>query len=171
MSCRLGQWTETELGARHQESIAKTTGCLSDTWSWTTSTKQETLMSRLRQRARGPGETAVTVYVDDMFKAPMGQFGRMKMSRMMADNDDELHAMADLIGVDRQHFQHTPSGDHYDISKGKRARAIEAGAIEITIYEMSAFAWHKHTRGSCVLPAQALVLMRETQRKLSNPVT
>ena len=113
----------------------------------------------------------MTVYIDDMFKAPKGQFGCMKMSRMMADNDDELHAMADLIGMDRQHFQRAPSGDHYDISKGKRALAIEAGAIEITIYEMSAFAWHKRTRGSCVLPAQALALMRETQRKLSKPVT
>jgi hypothetical protein len=41
---------------------------------------------------------------------------------------------------------------------------------EITIYEMSAFAWHKRTMGSCVPPAQALALMRETQRKLSNPM-
>jgi hypothetical protein len=102
----------------------------------------------------------VTVNIDDMFKAPLGQLGRVKMSRMMADNDDELHAMADLIGLDRQHFQHTPSGDHYDISKGKRVLAIEAGAVEITIYEMSAFAWHKRTKGSCVPPAQALALMR-----------
>jgi hypothetical protein len=35
--------------------------------------------------------------VDDMSEASMGQFGRMKTSRMMADNDDELHAMADLV--------------------------------------------------------------------------
>jgi hypothetical protein len=56
------------------------------------------------------------------------------MSRMIADNDDDLLAVADLIGLDRQHFQHTPSGDHYDISKGKRV-AIEAGAVEITIQE------------------------------------
>jgi len=127
------------------------------------------MVVRIEATGQGTGRDAVTVYIDDMFKAPLGQVGRMKMSRMMADNDDELHAMADLIGVDRQHFQRTTSGDHYDISKGKRALAIEAGAIEITIYEMSAFAWHKLTRGSCVPPAQALALMRETQRK--HPVT
>lgn len=28
----------------------------------------------------------MTVYIDDMHRYPMGQFGRMKMSHMIADN-------------------------------------------------------------------------------------
>ena len=66
----------------------------------------------------------MTVYVDDM-RAP---YGRMVMCHMIADGDDELHAMADTIGVARRWHQ----GDHYDISLGKRALAVAAGAVEIT---------------------------------------
>lgn len=60
------------------------------------------------------------IYVDDM----QARFGRMKMCHMVADSADELHAMADRIGVARRWFQ----GDHYDISLSKRALALAAGA-------------------------------------------
>lgn len=66
----------------------------------------------------------MTVYVDDM----RAKFGRMVMCHMIADSEAELHAMADRIGVARRWHQ----GDHYDISLGKRARAVELGAREIT---------------------------------------
>jgi hypothetical protein len=68
------------------------------------------------------------VYVDDM-RAP---FGRMIMCHMIADSEDELHAMADTIGVARRWCQ----GDHYDISLTKRALAVKAGAIEVTRREL-----------------------------------
>lgn len=66
------------------------------------------------------------VYVD---KA-RNQYGRMKMCHMVADTLDELHAMADRIGVKRKWFQNhaTP---HYDICQAKRQLAVEAGAIEV----------------------------------------
>lgn len=54
------------------------------------------------------------------------------MCHMMADSVEELHAMADTIGIDRKHFQ----GDHYDICKAKRKLAVEAGAVEITQRQM-----------------------------------
>lgn len=66
----------------------------------------------------------MSVYVDDM-KAP---YGRMIMCHMVADSEEELHAMADAIGVARRWFQN----DHYDIALGKRRLAIERGAMEIT---------------------------------------
>lgn len=79
----------------------------------------------------------MTVYVDDMYKSPMGKFGRgllkMKMSHMIATSDDELHAMADRIGVSRKWFQ----GDHYDICMAKRDAAIAAGAVPITLRQCS----------------------------------
>lgn len=70
----------------------------------------------------------MTVYVDDMHKYPMGQFRGMSMSHMIADTEDELHAMAAKIGVLRRWYQ----GDHYDVALAKRALAVKAGAVEIT---------------------------------------
>ncbi len=78
----------------------------------------------------------MTVYVDDMFKYPMGKYSGMKMSHMLADTEAELHAMADRIGVSRRWYQ----GYHYDIAMSKRALAVAAGAKEITLREMAALA-------------------------------
>lgn len=75
----------------------------------------------------------MTVYVDDMYKYPIGQFRRMKMSHMIADTEAELHAMADKIGLARKWYQ----GDHYDVSMTLRAKAVTAGAQEITMYELA----------------------------------
>jgi hypothetical protein len=79
----------------------------------------------------------MTVYVDDMCDHAIGQFGRMKMSHLFADTDEELHEMAARIGVARRWHQRpaaaggpgmNASWSHYDISKGKRALALAAGA-------------------------------------------
>ncbi len=102
----------------------------------------------------------MTVYVDDMYRLPMGRFRRMKMSHMMADTDDELHAMADRIRVARKWFQ----GDHYDIAITKRVLAVAAGAVEITTREMAAYSWLKRSRGLVVSPAEAIVRLREFAR-------
>ena len=69
------------------------------------------------------------VYVDE----PIYQLGRMKMCHMLADTEQELHAMADKIGVARKHYQTPPraSTPHYDICKSKRALAIAYGAIPV----------------------------------------
>jgi hypothetical protein len=66
------------------------------------------------------------VYVDTL-KMP---YRRMLMSHMLADSIDELHAMADAIGVKRRWFQNkgTP---HYDVCQSMRAKAVELGAVEI----------------------------------------
>ena len=74
----------------------------------------------------------MTVYVDDMYRYPMGRYGRMKMSHMAADSDEELLAMVDRIGLARKYIQH----GHFDVSMSLRTRAIEAGAKQITMREM-----------------------------------
>ena len=66
----------------------------------------------------------MTVYVDDM-KAP---FHRMIMCHMIADSEEELHRMADQLGLRRRWYQ----GDHYDISLSKRRLALELGARPIS---------------------------------------
>ena len=75
----------------------------------------------------------MAVYVDDMYRYPMGQFRRMKMSHMIADSTEELLAMADRIGVDRKWLQYPGTyKEHFDIALSKRALAVKAGAVEIT---------------------------------------
>jgi len=75
----------------------------------------------------------MAVYVDDM-RAP---FGRMIMCHMIADTEEELHAMAEKIGMQRRWHQYpnTPKS-HYDISLQKRALAVAHGAIEVTMKEL-----------------------------------
>ena len=82
------------------------------------------------------------VYVDDMYdfkkyNSDIGRFGRMKMSHMIADTKEELLAMVDKIGVQRKWIQNedTPR-EHFDICMSKRAKAIKAGAKEITWREL-----------------------------------
>lgn len=72
----------------------------------------------------------MTVYVDDM-RAP---YRGMYMCHMIADTDEELHAMADKIGVQRKWWQspEKTSGSHYDIALSKKALALRYGAVQIT---------------------------------------
>lgn len=68
----------------------------------------------------------MSVYVD----RPEQKFGYMLMCHMLADTPEELHAMADKIGVARRHYQHR-STPHYDICKAKRRMALIYGAIDV----------------------------------------
>lgn len=70
----------------------------------------------------------MTVYVDDAVHLWRGQ----RWAHLMADTLDELHAMADALGVSRQRFQNKTSGAHYDVTAGLRERAIELGARPIS---------------------------------------
>jgi Protein of unknown function (DUF4031) len=67
----------------------------------------------------------MSVYVDRA-KNP---YRRMLMSHMLADTLEELHAMADCIGIQRKWFQ-PKSTPHYDICQEKKRLALAAGAIE-----------------------------------------
>lgn len=80
------------------------------------------------------------VYVDNMYKSPIGKFGRMKMSHMLADTTDELLQMADRIGVNRKWIQDAGTvREHFDICLSKRKKAVAAGAKEITWRESGEF--------------------------------
>ena len=93
----------------------------------------------------------MAVYVDDMYKHVLGRYGRMKMSHMIADTEEELHAMAARIGVARHWYQ----GDHYDIALSKRSRAVEAGAIEVTMVQLSSMCRRLKVEGTCGNPEDA----------------
>lgn len=95
----------------------------------------------------------MAVYVDDMF-AP---YGRMKMCHMLADSDEELHAMAAKIGVARRWHQAPPRHDsHYDIAMSKRGEAVQLGAIPITLRQAGAMNLRRRATGALGAPEDAL---------------
>ena len=95
----------------------------------------------------------MSVYVDNM-RAP---FGRLIMCHMIADSEQELHAMADAIGVARKWHQ----GDHYDICLSKRAKAVELGAVEITLRQAGAMSARRKRTGELGNPAEAEAWFRQ----------
>lgn len=72
----------------------------------------------------------MSVYVDDA-KIP---FGRMVMSHLFADSEEELHAMADALGLKREWFQPRNGrvSRHYDVSLTKREEALQLGALPLS---------------------------------------
>lgn len=94
----------------------------------------------------------MTVYVDSM----RANYGRMIMCHMIADTDEELHAMAAKIGVARKWHQSPPRHDsHYDIALSKKALAIAAGAVEITWRQCGCMSMTRRATGVLPLPADA----------------
>jgi hypothetical protein len=90
------------------------------------------------------------IYVDDCFvdNGPW-MVGRVNFAgggHMQADTLEELHAMADTIGLKREWFQpgRNPSRAHYDLTSKRRDAAIALGAIAETIEEGS----RRRRRGS-----------------------
>lgn len=70
----------------------------------------------------------MSVYIDNMNAG----YGRMKMCHMFADSTEELLSMADMIGVQRKWIQYPGTyKEHFDVCLSKRAKAVQAGAIEI----------------------------------------
>lgn len=95
----------------------------------------------------------MTVYVDDM----RAKYGRMLMCHMIADTDEELHAMAALIGVARRWWQAPPKHDsHYEIALRKRAAAVAASAIEITWRQCGPMAMRRRVKGELGSHADAM---------------
>jgi hypothetical protein len=103
----------------------------------------------------------VTVYVDDM----RAQYGRMIMCHMIADTDDELHAMAAKIGVARKWFQAPPRHKpHYDIALSKRALAVQYGAIEITWKTLGVMSIYRERFGILPPPETAYDILKQSMK-------
>ncbi|KVR21661.1 hypothetical protein WK13_34555 [Burkholderia ubonensis] len=111
----------------------------------------------------------MAVYVDDM----KAKYGRMTMCHMIADTDAELHAMAAQIGVARRWWQAPPRHDsHYDICLSMRKKAVELGAVEITMRECAAMNYRRRHTGSLGRPEGSVewMLADKNHKKTSNTV-
>jgi hypothetical protein len=103
----------------------------------------------------------VTVYVDDAFiPATVGRV-RSRWCHLFADTEDELHEFAQKIGLRRSWYQ-IPKGPggkgraeptslkaqmwHYDVTEGRRAAALLAGAVQVTRREALQIMRDRHTR-------------------------
>lgn len=76
------------------------------------------------------------VYVDELRKHSVpASFAGGVSCHMVSDSLDELHKMADTIGLKRKWFQ-DKSIPHYDLSSSKRTLAIIHGAAEISSEEL-----------------------------------
>lgn len=81
----------------------------------------------------------MSVYVDPLFRCvsrdrqarQVGAKHGHLWSHLFADTLEELHAMADRIGMRRAWFQDHGRLPHYDLVPPRRAAAVAAGAIEL----------------------------------------
>jgi hypothetical protein len=106
----------------------------------------------------------MTVYVDSM----QAKVGRMRMCHMIADTDEELHAMAATIGVRRKWWQspEKTSGSHYDICLKMRAAAIKNGAVQITVKQCAAMNYRRRHTGKLGEHLDAIEWMQEHKETL-----
>lgn len=75
----------------------------------------------------------MTVYVNDC--EPRRQFRNIRNKvwcYMIADSEDELHAMAERVGIKRQWFQERSPISHYDVTPKRRAKVVASGAIALS---------------------------------------
>jgi len=82
----------------------------------------------------------LTVYLDDWRqRATIGR-REDRWSHLLADDEEELHALAARLGIPGRGFQrHRRSAalNHYDLPESLRHRAIALGAVPISWREMA----------------------------------
>lgn len=97
----------------------------------------------------------MTVYVDDMrMPAKVGRI-EARWSHLMADTDEELHAFAARIGLQRRWAQYPGTWkSHYDVTDSKRTLAIATGAVEIGYASAESIALMRRKREQQPQPGQ-----------------
>jgi hypothetical protein len=76
----------------------------------------------------------MTVLVDELREYPHTRLPFRHWCHLVSDSGfEELHAFAARLGIPRHRFQ----GDHYDLPRHLRARAIALGAEEVSTRELT----------------------------------
>lgn len=100
----------------------------------------------------------MTVYVDDYARRK----GILVFSHMLADTEEELHQMAQAIGVAKKWWQSPErhSGSHYDICQQMKTRAIQLGAQPVTVRQAAAMNARRRVTGELGAPDTAVEWLR-----------
>jgi hypothetical protein len=77
-------------------------------------------------------------YVDVVRAYPGSGLRFTHFCHLLADTREELHSMADDLGIPRRFFQDHPWRWHHDLPAHLRIRAVELGACEMTLREVGA---------------------------------
>lgn len=76
----------------------------------------------------------MSVFVDRLQYYPSpSATGRRLWCHLWADSEDELHAFATRLGLRQSWFQPHRLLPHYDLTAGKRRRALSLGATEASV--------------------------------------
>jgi hypothetical protein len=76
----------------------------------------------------------MAVLVDDLREYPHTPLPFSHWCHLVSDTSfEELHEFAAGLGIPRHRFQ----GDHYDLPPHLRARAVERGAVEVSVRELT----------------------------------
>jgi Protein of unknown function (DUF4031) len=81
---------------------------------------------------------AMVSYVDVARSYPDAGLRHTEYCHLLADTRDELHAMAERLGLPRRIFQDHPWRWHYDLPAHLRARAIALGAVPVSMHQVGA---------------------------------
>jgi hypothetical protein len=91
--------------------------------------------------AAGPTlDAPLTVYVDNWRQRATIRQRDDRWSHLLADDPDQLHAMAARLGIPPRGYQrHRRSSalNHYDVPEVLRLQAIQLGAVAITWRELA----------------------------------
>lgn len=82
----------------------------------------------------------MSVFVDDLRSVVMNpRWPYPQACHLFSNNRQELHDLAFKLGLQAQWFQNRPHFPHYDLTKGKRNRALMLGVVEVTDKQVSTF--------------------------------
>jgi hypothetical protein len=87
----------------------------------------------------------VACYVDTVRDYPNAGLRHSRFCHLLADTREELHTMAEALGIPHRYFQDHPWRWHHDLPEPLRARAVELGAREITMHEVGALLKRRKT--------------------------
>jgi hypothetical protein len=77
-------------------------------------------------------------YVDAARDYPDAGLRFTRFCHLLADTPEELHQMADRLGVPRRLFQQHAWRWHYDLPAHLREQAVACGAIEVDMHQVGA---------------------------------
>lgn len=108
----------------------------------------------------------MTVYVDEFRRWGPTRLAifRDGSSHLTADTVEELHALADRIGLALSWFQDHPTHPHYDLTKARRAAALLAGAVFVPAREQAKKrlaarrSGTEHVPGACALTSGGAII-------------